>query len=196
MTVPPVAPRHTALRRFWHVAGGLALLLPFATGLVPRDAYALALAGVLALLLALDVIRLRAPPVNALFTRALRGLLLPRDLCGLNGTTYFVAGILLAVVLLPPPIAVAGALFLVLGDFAAGVVGRRWGRRRSRPEGKSLEGTLACFLVCLAAALPFAPWPAATAGAAVAAAIEHLRLPLDDNLLIPPLGGAVLLWLS
>ena len=191
-----VRSRHTLLRRVWHVLGGLALVLPYASGALARETYAAGLALLLLALLAVDLLRLRHPATNALFTRLLRDLLLPRDLTGLNGTTYFVAGILLAVLLLPREPAVVGALFLVLGDSAAGVVGRRWGRTRLRRGGKSLEGSAACFVVCLLVAAPLVGWLAAVGGAAAASLAEALELPLDDNLLIPPLAGAVVLWLT
>ena len=73
-----VRARHTLLRRVWHVLGGLALLAPYATGLVGREAYAAALAVLLTGLLAVDLVRLRHPATNDLFARLLRNLLLPR----------------------------------------------------------------------------------------------------------------------
>ena len=188
-----IAATHTLHRRFWHVAGGLAVLAPYAAGLVDRAPYAVALACAVAVLLVADLVRLRNPRVNAFFSRRLRRLLLPRDLTGLNGTTCFLAGILAAVLLFPPAVAVAAALFLIVGDFAAGVVGRSVGRTRLGPGGKSLEGSAACFVACLLVAFPVVGWAAAAAGALAATVVEFVELPLDDNLLIPPLSGAVLL---
>ncbi len=186
---------HTLQRRVWHVTGGLLVLAPYALGLLRRETYGLILACALLALVVVDLVRLCWPPANALFTRALGRLLLPRDLVGLNGTTYFLGGILLAVLLFPQPVAVAAALFLILGDLVAGIVGRAWGRTRPFPGGKSLEGSAACFLVCLAAGYPLVGW-AAAGGAFAAAAVEFVALPLDDNLLIPPVAGAVLVWLA
>ncbi|MBA2565651.1 MAG: hypothetical protein H0V09_09555 [Gemmatimonadetes bacterium] len=172
------------------------VLAPYALGLLGRDPYVAVLAVAVGTLLAVDLVRLRHPATNAFFTRFLRRLLLPRDLTGLNGTTYFVGGILAAVTLFPKAIALAAALFLVLGDVAAGLVGTAWGRMRLGPGGKSLEGSLACFVVCLATAIPLVGWVPAVGGALVATLVEHAELPLDDNLLIPPLSGAVLYWFS
>ncbi|HEY7462031.1 MAG TPA: hypothetical protein VIC59_09175 [Gemmatimonadota bacterium] len=186
---------HTAIRRLWHVAVGLLTLAPYALGLLPRGIYLLVLVGMLAFLLVLDFVRLRHPPANALFIRLFRPLILPRDLVRLSGSTYYMAGVLLAVLLFPQRVAVVSVLFLVLGDFAAGAVGLRWGRIRL-PGGKSLEGSAACFLTCLAIAAPLVGWTAATGGALAATLAESLDLPVDDNLLIPPVSGAVLLWLS
>jgi dolichol kinase len=198
MSVRPVQvqPGHTLERRFWHVLGGLLAIAPYGLGALDRPAYALLLAVLLAALLATDLVRLYHPAANALFTRVLGRLLLPRDLTGLNGTTYFMAGILLSVLLFPERLAVVSALFLVLGDFAAGVVGRRWGRTRLRAGGKSLEGSAACFAVCLAVAFPLLGGLAAAGGALAATLVEHAEIALDDNLLIPPVSGVVLFWLS
>lgn len=187
---------HTLQRRFWHVLGGLLLVAPYAVGAVGRPSYALSLAVLLGLLLAVDLLRLRHPAANAFFTRVLRHLLLPRDLVGLNGTTYFVGGILLAVLLYPQRAAVTAALFLILGDFMAGVVGSAWGRTRPFRAGKSLEGSAACFLVCLALGLPLVGLSAAAGGALAATLVELAELPLDDNLLIPPVSGAVVTFLA
>lgn len=192
----PVAPGHTLQRRVWHVVGGLLVLAPYAMGLVSRPLYTLVLAAAVATLLATDLVRLRQPRVNALFARLFRGLLLPRDLVRLNGTTFFLAGILAAVIFFAQPVAVAAVLFLVVGDFVAGVVGRRWGKVRFRPGGKSLEGSAACFLACLGVALPIVGWGPALGGALTAALVEHAELPLDDNLLIPPAAGAMMAWLA
>jgi dolichol kinase len=191
-----VDPSHTRLRRFWHVVAGLVVIAPYALGFVPRAAYALGLAVGLAMLLVLDLVRLRHPATNALFVRLFQPLLLPRDLFGLNGTTYYVAGVLLAVLLFPQRLAVTSVLFLILGDFAAGTVGRSWGRIRPLPGGKSLEGSVACLLVCLAVGVPLVGWGPAAGGALAATLVEFLGLPIDDNLLIPPVSGAVLLWLA
>lgn len=190
---PAVAATHTLHRRVWHVVGGLAVLAPYAAGLVERDTYAAALACGVAVLLGTDLVRLRHPAVNAFFSSRLRRLLLPRDVTGLNGTTYFLAGILAAVLLFPPPVAVAAALFLIVGDFAAGVVGRAIGRTRLHPGGKSLEGSAACFVAGVLVAFPVVGWAGAAVGALAATVVEFADLPLDDNLLIPPLSGAVLL---
>jgi dolichol kinase len=192
----PVASSHTLHRRFWHVLAGLLTIAPYGLGFMSRATFALVLAVGLACLLAVDLLRLHHPPANALFSRLLRSLLLPRDLVGLNGTTYYTAGVLLAVLLFPHRIAVTCVLFLVLGDFAAGVVGRTWGRLRPISGGKSLEGAVACFLVCLAVGAPLVGWGPAAGGALAAAVVEFLGFPVDDNLLIPPVSGGVLLWLT
>jgi glycerol-3-phosphate acyltransferase PlsY len=69
------------------------------------------------------------------------------------------------------------------------VVGRAWGR--ARLFGKTLEGTAACLLSCAVIALlvPHLPLRAGWVGAGVAALVELLPIPVDDNLSIPIFSG-------
>lgn len=91
---------------------------------------------------------------------------------------------------------VAGAiLYLALGDAAAALVGKAFGRHRL-PFGdgaKTWEGTLGCFAVCAAIGF-FLQLDAARliAGAIAATALESMVLPLNDNLWLPIGSGFVL----
>ncbi|MBK7583881.1 MAG: hypothetical protein IPI67_27265 [Myxococcales bacterium] len=106
------------------------------------------------------------------------------------GTALFILA------LVSPPYASAVALAVLgLGDPAAGLVGRRWGRRPLR-GGRTLEGTVAFALVGTLAAFSVlslwhgaAAWPllltvAAAAGVAGAVA-EVVSVKLDDNFAVP-----------
>jgi dolichol kinase len=87
-------------------------------------------------------------------------------------------------------------LFNGLGDAAAALVGKRFGRHRTS-SGKSWEGFAAGLGVNVAVALaistlaPTLPLVAALAGAFAAALLELLDLPADDNLRVTLGGGAV-----
>jgi glycerol-3-phosphate acyltransferase PlsY len=87
------------------------------------------------------------------------------------------------------PVAVAALAFLVVGDTTAAIVGKSIGRIPI--FGKTLEGSLACFLVCLAVGwiIPELSLKQAVAGAAMATLVELLPVPLDDNLRIPLAAG-------
>ncbi len=101
----------------------------------------------------------------------------------------------LALLIFPRTIAVAAMLYNSLGDAAAALVGRRWGRHRVH-WGKSWEGAGAAFIVNLGIGLllpGIAPIPAIV-GAVAGAAIEFAPLPLDDNLRVT-LGAGLALWL-
>jgi dolichol kinase len=143
--------------------------------------------------LLVDVARLRVTAVAAWFARRVDPYLRPRERTGPVLAVHFLTGVgVLLAAIAPRPIAATALAYLVLGDAAAALVGRRFGKRRF--GAKSLEGSLACFVCCLAAgALTLPAHPAAVLGGALAATIaEALPGPLDDNLSVPLLGAAVL----
>lgn len=128
------------------------------------------------------------------FLRRTRSMLRRHERRRFSGATYMALGYLGALLIFPLPIAVLAMLYNGLGDAAAAVAGKRWGRRRAS-WGKSLEGLMAGFTVnlLLGLAIPGVPVPAALAGAAAAAVLEFLPLPMDDNLRVP-LGGGAAAW--
>jgi dolichol kinase len=156
---------------------------------------AVAVLGTVAMLaVAIDVGRLRFRGPRYRFLRLTRTLLRPHERHRLAGATWMALAYFAAVLAFPTPVAVAAMLFNGLGDAAAAVVGRRWGRHRTR-WGKSWEGFAAGLVVNSAVALGLAAVPgtfslaAGLAGAAAAALLEMLDLPLDDNLRVTIGGG-------
>ena len=74
------------------------------------------------------------------FLRRTRTMLRPHERRGLAGATYMVVGLPPgASSCFPKPVAVAAMLYNGLGDAAAALVGKRWGRHRTA-WGKSWEG--------------------------------------------------------
>jgi dolichol kinase len=172
--------------------------LPVAVWMAPREVAVAVLVPLAAVAVAADATRLRWRPARYRFLRHLRPVLRHRERRGFTGATYMVVAYALAVLLFPKPVAVAAMLFNGLGDAAAALVGKRWGRHRTR-WGKSWEGFGAELAVNLAVALavsrldPRLALSAAVFGAAVAAVLEFLDLPIDDNVRIT-LGGAAAIW--
>ena len=177
-------------RKLIHVSTVAAALLIWA---LPRPLAVGVLAAGAGTALAVEWLRFRNRWARYHFLRRTRTLLRRHERRRLAGATWMVLAYLLAVLAFPRPVAVAAVLYNGLGDAAAALVGKRWGRRRTS-WGKSWEGAAAAFLVCLAVGLlvPGVPRPAAVVGALAAAAIEFLPLPLDDNLRIVAGGGAAL----
>lgn len=150
-------------------------------------------AAIALLAVAVDFARRRKPlaaPFRRLFGRWLR----PPELFRLTGATTLALGFAAGVLLFPPSAAAVGILFAGIADTAAALVGRVTGRRRL-PGGKSLEGSLAFFVTALLIA-----WSSPVVGAAAAfvaaiavTLVEAVPKPVDDNLVLPPLGAA-LIW--
>jgi dolichol kinase len=95
---------------------------------------------------------------------------------------------LLSVIVFDHDVAIAALGFLVLGDAAAAIVGKRFGKPLY--WGKSPHGSVACFGICLAVGIPLLGSPGlALIGALAATLAEALPSPLDDNLRVPIFSG-------
>lgn len=182
--------KHTG-RKLYHLLGGICLLSLYY--LIGRDR-ALILYGVLfAVVLGVEVARLSLPAFNEFLYAHFSGFLRQKERDRLTGTPPYVLGIGLSLFLYRPEIATAAVCFLAFGDVAATAVGERYGRVRIGE--KSLEGSLAFVAASLGAGcllnvlgLQLSPGLIA-AGAVLAAGVELLSLPVNDNLLIPLTSG-------
>ena len=83
---------------------------------------------------------------------------------------------------------------MILGDMSAALVGKMWGRTKLLGK-KSLEGSAACFVVCVLIALVKLNPVIAIIGALVATIVELIPFPIDDNLTVPLVSGAVMHFL-
>ena len=182
-------------RKAFHLASTAVPLLVWTT---PRAVHVPVLAAIAVVALATEAARTWVRPVRYAFLRRTRVMLRPHERRGIAGATWMALAYAAAALLFPRPVAVAAMLFNALGDAAAAVAGRRWGRHRT-PWGKSWEGFAAGLAVnVMAAALvalhaPALPLAAALAGALAAAAVELAPLPLDDNVRVTLAGGATIL---
>lgn len=142
------------------------------------------------LFLILELFRFLFPQFNRRIFKKLKAILKQEESQSrILGTTYFLIGSLLTVILFAKPVAITALLFLVIGDAASAVVGTKWGRIKIGK--KSLEGSLAFFISCLFVVailkytylgldLKLVLW-----GASVATLVELAPLPINDNLSIP-----------
>lgn len=112
----------------------------------------------------------------------------------MTGATYYVISAFLCILFFAKTLAIVCIFFMVLGDLAAALVGRMWGRTRLLGS-KSLEGSAACFIVCAVIALVKLHPVIAIIGALVATIVEMLPVPIDDNLTVPLVSGAVMHFL-
>ena len=186
--------RRELARKVFHVAS---VAVPLAVWVLPRRVAvpALVLGAIVAV--AVDYARLTFRAPRYWFLRFTRRMLRHHERRKLAGATWMALAYAAAALAFPKPVAVAAMLFNGLGDAAAALVGRRWGRHRTR-WGKSWEGCAAGLAVNLAVALAVAaldggvPMLAAVAGAVVAAALEFADLPIDDNVRVTLGGGAAM----
>ena len=185
-------------RKLYHILGGLGLLsLYYVLG---RERALLLYAVLFVVVLTGDILRLTVPEVNRFIFRWFGSFIRSNEEHKLTGTAPYVLGIGLSLYLFPIALATAAICFLAFGDVAATTIGERFGK--TKIGGKSLEGTIA-FVVAAAGIgllLPFAGIPVmygiVLAGAIVAAGVELLPLPVNDNLVIPLVSGGVMVLLS
>jgi len=112
----------------------------------------------------------------------------------ISGGPYVFAAAFIALLFFPPPLAACGMVVMLLGDTAAALVGRFYGRHRV-VNGKSIEGVLAFWVAGFAGAVtvlacfgyPGEYYFFASVGVVAASLVElfEKQLHLDDNLSIP-----------
>jgi len=156
-----------------------------------------------------EMARFLIPGVNAWFIEWLGMLLKPGEKQRITAATYLAVTSLVLLLIFDLEIASLALLFLALGDPVAGLIGKRFGRLRwnvwfstgiAGASGKSVEGAIAFLATSLSVAtllwtkdIYFTLWPAAI-GAAVAAIVEFLPIPLEDNATVP-IASALVMWL-
>lgn len=174
------------------------VVVPLGVWMLPARIAVPLLVAMAALAIAIEAARRHHRPSRYLFLRRTRTMLRPHERRGLAGATWMALAYAAAALLFPAPFAVLAMLFNGIGDAAAALVGKRWGRRRTR-WGKSWEGFAAglaantAVAAAVSALSPELPLAAALAGGLAAAAAEFARLPLDDNVRVTLAGGAAAL---
>jgi len=181
-------------RRLFHIVAGS--LFPLLALVVPQWIIILAAATGTGVSIVLEISRHRSRRVNDWFTNRFSVLLKESESSQILGSTYLLAATLLAFLLFDRDVAVLALLFLAVGDPMAALVGERYGRARIIK--KSVEGSLAFVAgaalvgwVLIAGGLDISLW-VVMSGAAVAALVELLSLPPDDNITVPLVAGAVM----
>ncbi|HSB06666.1 MAG TPA: phosphatidate cytidylyltransferase [Thermodesulfobacteriota bacterium] len=146
-------------------------------------------------LLAVDLLRQFHPGMASLFKRFFFGRVLrENEQPSLMGSTYFLFSTILAILLFPKSIAVTSLLILILSDTAAALVGKGIGK--THLFGKTLEGSMAFFFTSLLIVwlYPHLNRLSGTLAALGGTLIELLPIRLNDNLSIPLVTGAIMLF--
>lgn len=106
-------------------------------------------------------------------------------------------GIILSLLLFPTPLNYALVAIVSLGDSAASIFGKLFGKTPiSFNKGKNLEGSLAGLAFAFFGAAFFLHPLYAFIGATIGIFVESLPLPINDNLSTPLLTGVILTLLS
>ncbi len=186
-----------------------ALLIPLGIVVLGREAALWLLVPFAVFAVTCDVARLRVGWMHRFITWLFAPIMRPEEQppfggpIVINGATWMCVSAAVCTFLFPEPIAAASLAMLMVGDGAAAVIGRRFGRTRYPFSEKSVEGSAAFFVTGLLAALPFGAIPVPgvavlvlTVGALTAALVEALPVPINDNVRVPVVAGAAMLLAS
>ncbi len=198
-----------------------ALLMPAGIFYLPRfgvhDAVPI---GILAFLtvgsVAVESLRFRVPAVQKIFHFCFRHLLRKEEDKKVTGSTYVIAAALICSLIFinHKHISFMVLTLFILGDAIAAIVGLSIGR--TKILGKSLEGSSACFVMCMIlfyAVFPYLPWVLETWGGKaplLVAVVSSLsitifeliplkvtqKLTINDNLAVPVITGGIMLLME
>ncbi|HOP08740.1 MAG TPA: SEC59/DGK1/VTE5 family protein [Candidatus Methanofastidiosa archaeon] len=121
----------------------------------------------------------------------LEPILRPEEKRSWGSHTYYAVGAFICILLYSKDIAICSTAALVIGDSIAAIVGKMVGNHRIYKK-KTLEGSLACFLSCLAVCYLVVSLPLAMTGATTTTLTELYTVRINDNLSIPVVCGAVM----
>ena len=144
-----------------------------------------------------DILRFQKGPIGIIFRSALFFILRPHESVGrlgidkLTGSTWMLMAGVLTFAFFPKEVAVAAFAMLIVGDAAAALIGRKFGRHLMGRGNKTVEGSAAFFFTAflISCAVPGLPWHVAIAGAIVATLVEVYITGIDDNFTIPILAS-------
>lgn len=146
----------------------------------------------------IEYLRINSISVKNIFDKYLFSMLRNHEKSGkYTGATWVFISSTLSIGIFPKDIAIISLIYMSIGDTAAGLIGRKFGRIKI--YNKTLEGALAGFIVCLIVGLMIDLNLSKTVvaiGALSAAIIELMPISIDDNLRIPLFSGTVMYVMS
>jgi len=181
-------------RKVYHLIGGVGLLSVYYV--LGRERALVFYAALFVFVLILDGARLMIPAMNRFMFTRFRSFIRPNEEHKLTGTAPYVLGIGFSLYAYAQPVATAAICFLAFGDVAATAIGERFGK--TKIGDKSLEGTSAFIVAAALSGILLSlmgvhlPAWVMVIGVLVAAGVELLTLPVNDNLVIPLVSGGIM----
>ena len=187
-------PKDEIKRKTFHI---LTLLYVAAYWFLPKNIVLCGLAIIIVIVLLGEYIRAKNEKFNIFILKVLGGVHRKSEEHKISGLPWTLAGAFFTILLFPDKVFVLTSfLYLAFGDACAALFGKAYGKHKIY-AGKSLEGTFACFLVCFIIGLFVLPnWYFALIGALLAAFIETIPWPLNDNFWMQILNAGILTLLS
>lgn len=187
---PDISYARESLRKASHL---IALAIPITYFLTSKSVILPILSVQTLLFILFETARLRGWSLWKLVSWVWEPLIRPCEAERYSGASYILVASILTIVLFDKPIAVCALAFIFIGDTAAAMVGRKWGRHRF--SNKSYEGSAAFFITALIPAFflsQYIPLWIGIVGALTATVTEALSGKLDDNMSVPLVSGLVM----
>ena len=188
-------------RKFLHL---LALIIPFCIYLIGKEKALWILIPLSTLALILEVARVRVQRIASLIYFMAGPIMRTEEKppigspIAINGASWVVISATLLTIVFPVYIACASLSMFMLGDAAAALVGRKFGNLNWPQSKKTIEGSLAFWVISgvTLLVLNFLPWYAAILVSGIAMILEVLPLPINDNVRVPILVGFIIFGLE
>jgi dolichol kinase len=157
----------------------------------------LALLFMVAISIAVELLRLENKTFRKLFNLAFGLMLRKHEADHITGASYLLVSAIVCIAFFPPQIAFLSLAFLSIGDTFAAIIGMNFGKRKFLRSNKSFEGFLACFVTTFVFGIFFIDnqviFPVIVFFGAITASIaEVVHIQIDDNVKIPILSGIVM----
>jgi dolichol kinase len=190
--VKEISYNEEAVRKAVHA---FSIIIPLFYFFVPRTITLLTLLPGCIAAITFDLARMTSHPIWTKFGVKLFGSMIrPKEKEGFTGASYILTTDFLVILMFDKPVALCAIAFIALGDSAAAMVGRRWGRHKY--GNKSFEGSFGFFIAASAPAILFhlifpgqLPLLVGISGALVATVVEGMTNRSDDNMTVPILSG-------
>ncbi|MDI6641034.1 MAG: hypothetical protein QME68_01815 [Elusimicrobiota bacterium] len=169
-------------RKLFHL---LTILYPIFYNIWPKNLTIIVAGSLILLDIIVESLRIAFPTVNKIILKPLKGIYRDSETYNISTLIWTFTGAFLTIFIFfdDRTIVTPALLYMVFGDWAAGLVGAH--RGRIKIGYKSLEGSITCFIVCFICGIFFLPLPVAILCALVATIVELLPLPLNDNFWMP-----------
>lgn len=187
-------PKDEIKRKTFHI---LTLIYVAAYWFLPKNIVLMGLLIAVIIVLLGEFIRARNEKFNVFILKVLGGVHRESETHKISGLPWTLSGAFLTILLFPEKTFVlASFLYLAFGDACAALFGKAYGKHKIY-AGKSLEGSIACFVACLIVGLIVLPtWQFAVAGALIAAFIETIPWPLNDNFWMQIINAGILTYIA
>lgn len=188
-------------RKFLHL---LALIIPFCIYLIGKEKALWILIPLSTLALILEVARVRVQSIANIIYLIAGPIMRTEEKPPLgspvviNGASWVVISATILTIIFPVYIACASLSMFMLGDAAAALVGRKFGKTHWPQSKKTIEGSGAFWAVSSLTLLlfNFLPWYYVILVSGVAMILEVIPLPINDNVRVPILVGFIIFGLE